>query len=75
MRVGDEVTVCDFCHKEQVTWRSETMAFRQSSDKGYVYCRVELPIGTCRSCGAKSLRPGSDQILDAAFLVEYRKLP
>jgi hypothetical protein len=71
----DKVTVCDFCHKKEVAWRIEVMAFRQSSDKGYVHCRVELPVGTCRSCGTKSLQPGSDRILDAAFREEYRKLP
>lgn len=71
----DAVTVCDFCHKGQVTWRTEEMTFRQSSDKGYVHCRVELSVGTCQSCGTKSLKPGSDQILDAAFEEEYRKLP
>ena len=71
----DTLTVCDFCHMRQVIWRTEEMAFRQSSDKGYVHCRVELSIGTCQSCGTKSLKPGSDQILDAAFQKEYRKLP
>jgi hypothetical protein len=59
----------------QVIWRTEEMAFWQSSDKGYVHCRVELSIGTCQSCGTKSVKPGSDQILEAAFQKEYRKLP
>ncbi|MEJ0076687.1 MAG: hypothetical protein WDO17_14785 [Alphaproteobacteria bacterium] len=67
-------TVCDFCRQKQVTWRTEDMAFRQWSDKGYVHCRVALAVGTCQNCGAKSLEPGSDQILDAAFQREYRKL-
>jgi hypothetical protein len=75
MPVEDEVTVCDFCHQKRVTWKTEQMTFRQSSAKGYVNCRVELPVGTCHSCGTKSLKPGSDKILDAAFQKEYRKLP
>jgi len=74
MPVNDEVTVCDFCHQKRVTWRTGEMAFRQSSDKGYVHCRVWLPIGTCRNCGSKSLEPNSDRILDAAFGEAYRKL-
>jgi hypothetical protein len=73
--VDDKVTVCDFCHKKQVFWRNVEMTFRQWSDKGYVRCRVELEVGTCQSCGSKSLEPSSDQILDAAFQEEYRKLP
>ena len=74
MPVNDEVTVCDSCHQKRVTWKIEEMAFRQWSDKGYVQCRVELPVGTCQSCGAKSLQPGSDRILNAAFEEAYRKL-
>jgi hypothetical protein len=75
MPVDDNVTVCDFCNQKRVTWKIEAMAFRQSSDKGYVQCRVELAVGTCQNCGAKSLEPGSDRILDAAFDEAYRKHP
>jgi hypothetical protein len=75
MSVNGEVTLCDFCHQNRVTWTIEVMAFRQWSDKGYVQCRVELPVGTCQSCDAKSLEPSSDRILDAAFEEAYRKLP
>jgi hypothetical protein len=32
-------------------------------------------IGTCENCGAKSLDPGSEKILDEAFQREYDKLP
>jgi hypothetical protein len=74
MPVNKKVTVCDFCHKKRVSWKIEEMAFRQWSDKGYVRCRVELPVGTCQNCGSKSLESDSGRILDAAFLQEYRKL-
>jgi hypothetical protein len=75
MPADENVTVCDFCHKKQVTWRAEDMAFRRWSDKGYVHCRAAVRVGTCQACGTKSLEPGSDEILDAAFWEEYRKLP
>lgn len=71
----DKVSVCDFCNKGRVAWRTEEMVFRQSSDKGYVHCRLELAVGTCQTCGSKSLEPDSDRILEAAFQEEYRKLP
>jgi hypothetical protein len=32
-------------------------------------------MGTCDKCGAKSLDPGSEKILDEAFQREYDKLP
>jgi hypothetical protein len=75
MPVEDEFAFCDFCHQQGVNWQTEEMAFRQWSDRGYVHCRVEVAVGTCPSCGTKSLRPGSDQVLDAAFQDGYRKLP
>jgi hypothetical protein len=75
MPAEHQVTVCDFCHRKRVTWKIEEMSFRQWSDKAYVQCCVKLSVGTCLSCGAKSLQPGSDEIFDAAFAEEYRKLP
>jgi ssDNA-binding Zn-finger/Zn-ribbon topoisomerase 1 len=71
----DTMTVCDFCHQRGVIWQMEEMRFRQWSDKGYVQCRAELAVGTCENCGMKSLELDSEQILDAAFHKEYRKLP
>ena len=75
MTADNGAVCCDFCKKGHLTWRLEEMAFRQSSDKGYVHCRVELSVGTCDNCGLKSLEPGSDRIFDAAFQREYGKLP
>jgi hypothetical protein len=74
MPVNDNVTVCDFCHQKRVGWRIEDIAFWQWSDRGYVHCRVRLPVGTCQNCGAHSLEEGSDKLFDAAFLEAYRKL-
>ena len=51
------------------------MAFRQWSDKGYVHGRAALSVGTCDTCGAKTLEPGSEQIFEAAFRHAYNELP
>jgi hypothetical protein len=64
---------CDFCRKGPITWRAEEMAFRQSSDRGYVHCRVELLVGTCDNCGSKILEPESDRIFEAAFRLQHEK--
>jgi hypothetical protein len=73
---ADNGTVsCDFCKNGHLTWRLEEIAFRQSSDKGYVHCRVTLSVGICDSCGSKTLQRGSDRLFDAAFQREYDKLP
>ena len=52
----------------------EEMAFRQSSDKGYIHCRVTIEVGICDRCGARSLDPAAERIFDEAFQREYDKL-
>ena len=74
MVAEEEPVTCDICRKGLVLKRMEAMAFRQSSDKGYVRCEVTVLIGTCEACGAKSLDPGSTKLLDEAFQREYAKL-
>jgi len=74
MVAEEEPVTCDICRKGRVIQRMEAMAFRQSSDKGYVRCEVTVSVGTCEACGAKSLDPGSSKILDVAFQREYAKL-
>jgi hypothetical protein len=73
MVAEEEPVTCDICRKGRVIQRMEAMAFRQSSDKGYVRCDVTVLIGTCEACGAKSLDPGSTKVLDEAFKREYAK--
>jgi hypothetical protein len=75
MAAEDEPVRCEICKKGHVTKRREKLAFRQWSDKGYVHCQVRVFMGTCNNCGAKSLDPGSEKILDEAFQQEYDKLP
>src|SRR5215510_726300 len=75
MAAGDEATICEICKRGRVTKRTEEMAFRQWSDKGYIHCRVTLLAGTCDNCPSKSLVPSSAKILDEAFQREYDKLP
>ncbi len=71
----NEADVCDFCKRGQVDWKTTEMKFRQWSDKGYVHCSVEIPVGTCNVCEATSFAMDADQIFDEAFQREYRKLP
>ena len=52
----------------------EEIAFRQSSDKGYVHCRVTLEVAICDTCGTRSLDASAEKIFDEAFQREYDKL-
>ncbi len=75
MTEDKDTAVCGLCGTGRVTMKMEEIAFRQWSDKGYVQCRVEVMMGTCGSCGAKSFSAEADAVFDAAFKREYDKLP
>jgi hypothetical protein len=69
-----EPTICLICRKGHVIIRKEEIAFRQWSDKGYINCRVTIPIATCNHCETRySPDPEIDKILDEAFQREYEK--
>ena len=74
MTAEDESMICVFCKKGRLTKRMERVAFRQSSDKGYVHCRVAILMGTCDSCHTKSSGPEAEEIFNQAFQREYDKL-
>jgi len=69
-----ERTVCVLCGKGHVIRQKRDVAFRQWSDKGYIHCRVTIPMDICDHCNASySADPGIDKILDDAFQREYDK--
>jgi len=69
-----EPTICVMCGKGHVTTQQEGIAFRQWSDKGYIHCRVMIPIDVCDHCGARySGDPEIEKTLDDAFRREYNK--
>jgi hypothetical protein len=62
------------CGEGYVTTHNATIAFRQWSDKGYIHCRVTIPIDICDRCNARySSDPEIDKVLDEAFHREYEK--
>jgi hypothetical protein len=70
-----DVVICDFCKKGRVIESRREIKFRQSTDKGYVHCRVTMPVGVCDHCGSWSFEQEDDKILEEAFRREYDKLP
>ena len=65
---------CDFCKRGRVTRCNQPISFRQSTDKGYVFCRAEIPIGVCDRCGAKHWNQVAEAIIDEVVRREYDKL-
>ncbi len=66
---------CDFCRNGQVTRRNQEVAFRQWTDRGYVFCQVEIPIGICDRCGSKHWNEDAEALIEQAVRYEYDKLP
>jgi hypothetical protein len=66
---------CDFCKKGRVITRKQQLAFRQWTDRGYVHCRAEVPIGLCDRCGSQHWNQEAEAIVEEAVRREYEKLP
>ncbi len=75
MSEGDSWTDCLLCQTGHVVKRIEELAFRQWTDKGYVHCRVTIPIGTCDTCGARTWDQAGENVIEEAVRREYDKLP
>ena len=58
----------------RVIKRNQPISFRQSTDKGYVFCRAEIRIGVCDGCGAKHWNQVAEAIIEEVVRREYNKL-
>jgi len=74
MSDAHDVERCDFCKRDRVTRRNQPISFRQWTDKGYVFCRAEIPIGVCDHCGAKHWNQVAEAIIEEVVRREYDKL-
>jgi hypothetical protein len=75
MSDANDVERCDFCKRGRVAIRNQPISFRQWTDKGYVFCRAEIPIGVCDRCGAKHWNQVAEAIIEEVVRREYDKLP
>jgi hypothetical protein len=66
---------CPFCKTAGLITQNQELAFRQWTSRGYVFCRVTVPIGVCVSCGSKSLSDAAESIIEDAVRREFERLP
>ena len=52
----------------------EQIKFRQLTDRGYIFCRAEVPIGICNRCSSKHWNKDAEAIVDDIVRQEYEKL-
>jgi len=75
MSDSDPADFCYICRKGHFVRHDREVAFHQSTDKGYVFCRVVVPIGICNQCGSQNWDEAAEAIIEAAVRDEYDKLP
>jgi hypothetical protein len=63
-----------FCKSGHVITSTQEIAFRQWTDKGYVFCRTTIPIGVCDRCGSRHWNEDAEAIIQDVVRQEYRKL-
>jgi hypothetical protein len=71
----NETGTCDICKRGMVVQTMQKMAFRQWTSKGYVSCRVTLPVAICAECGARNWDEAAEAIIEDAVNREVDKLP
>ena len=69
-----DVQCCDFCKRGRVIRRNQQISFRQWTDKGYIFCRAEIPIGVCERSGARHWNEDAEAIINEVVRREYDKL-
>jgi hypothetical protein len=66
---------CDFCKHGHVAWHHQQIAFRQRTDRGYVSCRVTIPLGVCDRCRSGHWNEDAEAIVEDAVRRAYEQLP
>jgi hypothetical protein len=65
---------CILCKTGTIAQSEQDLAFKERTDKGYVFCRVTILMDICDHCGAKSWDHDADAIMDNAVRREYERL-
>jgi hypothetical protein len=73
MSDDNDVDICVFCRRGRATIRNEKISFHQWTDKGYLFCRVVIPVRTCDRCGSKSWDAAAEAIIEEAVRREYQR--
>lgn len=75
MSTKNDADVCDVCDRGIVVRTMQEIAFRQWTNKGYVACRVTIPVATCEECGARNWDEAAEAVIEEAVKREVDKLP
>jgi hypothetical protein len=65
---------CYFCKKGRFVEQTEEIAFKQWTDRGYVFCNVELLVGVCDHCGSRDWNAETEAVIREVVRRERDKL-
>ncbi len=65
---------CCFCRHGMYRGMRCKIAFRQRTDRGYVYCDVSVPVESCDHCGAKRWGETAEDAINEAVRREYGRI-
>ena len=65
---------CYFCKQGRFVERTEEIAFKQWTDKGYVFCNVKLLVGVCDHCDSRDWNAETETIIREVVRRERDKL-
>ena len=65
---------CIFCKIGSIAKSDQKIAFKQSTDKGYIFCDVTVLMDTCNHCGLKTWDHNAEAMIAEAVRVQYEKL-
>jgi hypothetical protein len=66
---------CFFCKAGRFVKSVRQIAFHQWTDKGYIFCRAEVPVGVCDRCGSWDWNEEAEAIIEKGVRQEYDRLP
>ena len=65
---------CFLCKTGRIVRTHQEMAFKQHTEKGYVFCCVAIPMDVCNDCGLKSWDDDAEAIIENAVRQKYEGL-
>jgi len=75
MRSPNDVQRCVLCKVGNLIRSDQEIAFKQWTDKGYVFCRVTIPMDVCDYCGWKTSDDNAEAIINEAVRQQYERKP
>ena len=74
MSSSSDGNTCYFCKRGRFIEKAEEIAFKQWTDKGYVFCRVNIAVGVCDHCDSRDWNAETEAAIREVVDREREKL-